>query len=79
MSLRSASSDTLKDFTLTQGKIKEFFVKFTDESKKIHADMIEKMPSPYSSAQGTYVETAFERILSDNNLINHQQALSCQL
>ena len=24
------------------------------------------MPSPYSSAQGTYVEAVFEKILTDN-------------
>ena len=50
-------------FTTTQTKIKEFFDKYSEETDKITSGLNDKMPSPYSSAQGTYVESIFDKIL----------------
>lgn len=67
MSIRVAKSDSLNDFTKTQALIHDFFKRFNAETEKIHQGMIEKMPSPYSSAQGTYVESVFDKVFLPDN------------
>ena len=64
----------LTSFSATQKSIIDFFVKFQHENTKITeaaatiAYQNDKMPSPYSSAQGTYIETVFEKILTNNSI-----------
>ena len=73
VAIRGAVGETdvsLVHFSTTQTKIKEFFDRYNDETEKIAQAGLndDKMPSPYSSAQGTYVETVFDKIMTSTQV-----------